>query len=280
MQIIKYFNFLLIVMLISIATNAQTLTSSPYSRYGIGDIANKGFGRNKAIGNTGIALRSPYHLNPVNPASYSALDSLSFIYEFGILGKQTKFKTSNMNYSQNNININFIAIGFPVTKFWFCSVGLLPYSHVGYSIKTDSVYQSIDSLRIQNYYNGSGGINQFYFGNSIKLSKKLSLGVSMSYLFGSLTQANSTVFPNDVNSFELITQKHIKVNDFYFNYGLQYSDSIKHNYSYTVGLIFDNQSKISASKSEIATNFIYSNTSKREYLIPVKYRNRRITDQK
>jgi len=257
MQIIKQISLIVSIVFLIINTSiSQTLTSSPYSRYGIGDIASKGFGRNKALGNIGIGLRSPYHLNITNPASYSSMDSLSFIYEFGVNGKQTKYVTKNLNYTNNNVNINYVAIGFPITNFWFSSIGLIPYSSIGYKIKTDSVYQNIG--KVENNYTGNGGINQFYIGNSIKLFKKLSIGINISYLFGSLEQINSTTFPDDVNAFELYSDKKIKISDFCFNYGLQYSDSIKHKYGYTLGLIFDNQTKINASNSVLYTNYMYS----------------------
>ena len=67
---------LIIIALISLNAAAQKRTYSPYSRYGIGELEDGGFGRNAAMGRTGIALQSPNHLNNINPASYAGMDSL------------------------------------------------------------------------------------------------------------------------------------------------------------------------------------------------------------
>jgi hypothetical protein len=238
---------------------SQTLTSSPYSRFGIGDIFLKGFGRNKAMGNTGLALRNPYHLNNLNPASYSSMDSSCFIYEFGVMGRETKYISSDQKFDNTNANINFVSVGFPVSKFWFTSIGLVPFSNYGFNTQTDITEPNIG--KVENIYSGSGGINQFYFGNSVKLTGKLSIGVNASYLFGTIDRSNTTSFPDDNKSYALSSKKEMKISDFYFNYGLQYSDSIAHKTNFIIGLVFDNKTKIHTSNTELTTSFLPSNYS-------------------
>lgn len=58
---------------------AQISTNSPYTRYGLGDMFDQSFTNNAAMGGVGYALRTPEHINAMNPASYTAVDSLSFI---------------------------------------------------------------------------------------------------------------------------------------------------------------------------------------------------------
>jgi hypothetical protein len=249
----------ILLFIVNDNVNSQTLTSSPYSRYGIGEMVIKGFGRNKAMGNTGIALRSPYHLNNMNPASYSSMDSVTFIYEFGITGKETQYNTKDFKTNSHNANINFFSIGFPVSRFWFSSFGLVPFSNFGYDIKTDSV--NSENNTIENIYSGTGGINQFYFGNSIKLFKKFSFGFHASYLFGSFSQLSTTSSPGDVNFTSTSQLKDIKVSDFYFDYGMQYTDSFAHKYSYNLGFIFNNETKIHTSNTSFSTSYLSSYTS-------------------
>ena len=57
--------------------HAQTATSSPYSRYGIGDLNGKGFAQGFAMAGTHIAMQNDslpmFFINTGNPASYSSL---------------------------------------------------------------------------------------------------------------------------------------------------------------------------------------------------------------
>ena len=248
-------------LLASLSISAQNSTSSPYSRYGIGDIVNKSFGQSKAMGRISLGIRTPYHLNVTNPASYSSLDSLSFIFEFGFTSKTTLLQTEVINQSiikqtNNDINLSYISVGYPITKWWFGSFGLIPFSNVGYNIKNEEIIDSIGN--VETYYKGSGGINQFYIGNSIKFHKNLSAGFNASYLFGSLNQTKSVHFPDDDNAFNSFIENKIIIGDIYFNLGLQYNNNFNDKYKYTIGIIFDNQSKIQAYNSTLKTNYIYS----------------------
>ena len=62
----------------------QLTPSSPYSRYGLGDLQSSAFGRATAMGGAGIASRYNLQINSANPASYTAIDSLNFLFEFGL----------------------------------------------------------------------------------------------------------------------------------------------------------------------------------------------------
>ncbi|MBI5218879.1 MAG: hypothetical protein HY958_08110 [Bacteroidia bacterium] len=232
---------------------AQNSTNSPYSRYGIGDISSRGFCRNDALGGLGIGLRSNKNLNIINPASYSAIDSLTFTFEFGFKNKTAYIQSSDQNELYNDINISYLACGFPIAKWWYGSFGLLPYSSIGYNIKE---INNSDSIPKEIHYTGSGGVNKFYIGNTFKLHKTLSIGFNASYLFGTLEQARTVNFTDTtVLYMNLKTRNFINVNDIYLNFGMQYNNSIKEKYQYTVGIIFDNQNKINATRNTLATRF-------------------------
>ena len=66
-------------------------TSSPYSRYGLGELHPYSFGRSTAMGGASIASRNNQQINLANPASYDAIDSLGFMFEFAVDGKTSKF---------------------------------------------------------------------------------------------------------------------------------------------------------------------------------------------
>ena len=63
---------------------------SSYSRFGLGLLNDQSQGWNRAMGGVGVALPSGNKLNTMNPASYAHIDSLSFILDVGMSGKQCK----------------------------------------------------------------------------------------------------------------------------------------------------------------------------------------------
>jgi len=237
----------LFIVLIPDKLQAQINTISPYSRYGIGDLVNKDFSQSNALGGIGIGLRTPYHLNIANPASYNAIDTLSFIFEFGMKDRVTQLRTSDMDQTFNSINLDFVSIGFPVTKWWAGSIGIVPFSNVGYNIVDSADLDDIGLVEYQ--YQGEGGINQFYIGNAFSLFKGFSIGFNASYLFGSMNYNGKAFLLEQDNVQNYYTYDSTIVGDIYLNYGAQYSFNIGKNYSLTLGAIFNNKQNIHALKT-------------------------------
>ncbi|HQI46461.1 MAG TPA: hypothetical protein PLC59_10425, partial [Bacteroidales bacterium] len=129
-----YVIFLVLNVFFSVYTFSQTRISSPYSRYGLGDLQNAKYIGNLAMGGIGIAFRQPSSVNYSNPASYTVFDTNAFVLETGINSQTVKLSTNNQNQRSNYTSLSHLAFGFPVTKWWGSSIGLLPYSHVGYKI--------------------------------------------------------------------------------------------------------------------------------------------------
>lgn len=147
---------------------AQTASSSPYSRYGIGDLTGKGFAQNFAMGGTTIAMQSDslpmFFINNGNPASYSNIRLTTA--DLGVNYSRVQLQNADVKKSINSASVSNIALAFPFKKWWGASIGLMPYSSVGYKV-TD--HQEISNIGgVDFLYDGSGGINQLYFGNGIK----------------------------------------------------------------------------------------------------------------
>ena len=76
-------------------------------------------------------------------------------------------------------------LGFPLNKNIAASIGMLPFSSIGYSM-SNAVIDANDTTHnaIANYY-GDGGISKIYFGGAYQLNDNLSLGLNASfYLVG------------------------------------------------------------------------------------------------
>jgi long-subunit fatty acid transport protein len=222
--------------------NAQVNTSSPYSRFGFGELRHPGFTSNLSMGGSGIALRIPNQVNYINPASYTSLDSLSFIFDFGLNASYTLYKT-NLNESQlSNYNIDHIAISFPITSWWKSSIGITPFSSVGYNIKEQRLLPDIGLTDF--YFIGSGGLSKFYIGNGFNLLKGLSVGFNLSYLFGNQNNAHSVHFTND--PYSAITELHnlLNIKGIIYDLGMQYSKTFSEKYIITLGVIYNTETKL------------------------------------
>jgi hypothetical protein len=141
----------------------------------------------------------------------------------------------------------------PVTKWWRTSLGLVPYSKVGYNIASPGETNGIRTVQI---YSGSGGINRFYWGNAFRILKNLSVGVNAAYLFGSMNRINFLTFPDSVLYTNYKIENHITMNDLYFNFGVQYTAKFKNDLKMTLGGVFANQSKMSAKTDMVASTFL------------------------
>ncbi len=218
-------NLFLALFIVSEA-DAQNNSSSPYSRFGIGDIQSTGFSETEGMGSSSIAIHEPFNINLSNPASYSSLKLTTF--EFGASSVYTKYsETGFASNTTNNTNISYVALGFPVvSNIWGASIGILPYSNVGYKISDNGTSPNGDETSY--LYRGLGGINQIYLGNALNITKNLSFGANVSYLFGSIQRQNSMELPGLGSSYHTRITNTINISDLSYKFGLLFTiDSIR-----------------------------------------------------
>ena len=216
---------LFILLFYAVNASAQSSSSSPYSRYGIGDLQFNGFIKNIGMGGVSAGYNPAYNLNISNPASYSSLGLTTF--ETGVNMNQVRLKTTSKTQDINDVSLSYFAFGFPVkNKKWGAGFGLLPYSNVGYSINDLQTNASGD-IELHTY-DGSGGLNQFFIGNGYSPFKNFSIGVNASYLFGVVNQERRIEYPRLTNYFNTRIFKETSVGSVYFNFGMQMTfDSLR-----------------------------------------------------
>jgi len=240
----------------------QTENNSPYSRFGIGDIIHHSFGKNRALGGMSLGLRDPNAIVITNPASLSARDTMSFLFEFGIIGKRTELSSGDLTDKFDDINFNHMAIAFPISKRIGTSIGIIPYSNQNYNIistirEGDILYNPATG-DLDSKYVGEGGINQFFIGNAVKLNKNLSLGFSLSYLFGTIERIRTLSFVDRDDFYNTKYSDKTIIGDVKFDWGLQYTASLKRDLELTVGAIFSSNTKLSAENEVLQENIVYS----------------------
>jgi hypothetical protein len=224
----------------SLTSFSQSISSSPYSLYGLGSLYDADFGSLPAIGSSGIALPSNTFINNLNPASLAYLPLNHFMFDLGGKAIATTYQSNSKSEKRNNFQFSHLAFGFPVTKNSGFSVALRPYSSASFKISNLKLPIS-DS---QEYYyltaEGSGGLNNFDFSYGYRFGKKLSVGVSAMLLFGNTTDDRSYLISNSITAIN----KKTDYNGLRATLGSQY----KIDSTFTVAATFKVPSRVKASK--------------------------------
>ncbi|MDP4266889.1 MAG: hypothetical protein Q8880_05600 [Bacteroidota bacterium] len=248
-----------LIILSSLITHAQiTRISSPYSRFGLGEMQNTNYSGNFGMAGIGYGFRNSANVNYFNPASYTALDSSSFVYEANIFGTLTQTRTWDLSQKSSYASLGSLTFAFPVTGWWYSSFGLLPYSSVGYKI-SDIKYPS-EIGQVTYKYEGDGGLNQIYIGNAFKLNKHLSFGFNADYIFGYINETESENY-TDLSFISLQKVKSLRFNHLNFNLGLQYYTDLKNDLKLTTGASFTIPQRINAMQDLVITTFKENETN-------------------
>ncbi|NVO21304.1 MAG: hypothetical protein HXX13_16505 [Bacteroidetes bacterium] len=238
---------------------AQTSNSSPYSRFGLGKISPNNNTLMMALGGSSSALRSPLCVNPYNPASYTSFDTTSFVFDAGLQANLMTLKTNTTSFKVNDASLAYITMGFPLTKWWKASVGLLPYSSIGYLIGSDSVISQLG--KVEYGYTGSGGLNKAYIGNGFKLTKHISAGLNVAYYFGNINHERTLSYPDSNGYMRSRITSSAAIKNLIFDFGLQYYTAFSNDRNFTFGLTLTPQQSMSSSSNNLAVNYFHNYSS-------------------
>lgn len=270
--------FMLVLWAINV--QAQTGTTSPYSRYGLGDLQVNEFGRNAAMGGIGLAIgdtTSPSYINFSNPASYSATEFTAF--EAGVKTNFTKLENSATTAEKRNTNFSYFALAFPVKKLNAgISLGLRHYSNIGYQLADTVKYSGLGTFNYE--YEGTGGLNQFYIGlaKTIFETEKagmLSVGLNTSYMFGALSNIRR-VEPDTTNALSLRYTNTTNVGGINLDFGMQYQFQIKNKYFIGLGLVYSPAKDIKGSYTSIAERYFHNDNGS-EFIQDTAYYNKNVS---
>ena len=231
---------LLLTMVTGMAI-AQNNTNSPYTRYGYGDLSDQSFGNSKAMGGIAFGLRDGAQINPLNPASYTAIDSLTFLFEGGVSLQNMNISGSGVKLNAKNSSFDYLAMQFRLHPRIAMSIGLLPFSNVGYSVSDSKVANGVSQTRS---FTGDGGLHQLYGGIGVKVLKNLSLGVNASYFWGDITRTRTIIYPATSESYSYIQQMGVSISDYKLDFGTQYTLDFNKKHSMTIGAVFSPKHKL------------------------------------
>ena len=173
-------------------------SNSSYSRFGLGTLNDQSVGFNKAMGGVGKAIRPTNRINPGNPASYSAVDSLTMLIDGGMTFSTGQYKQGGSTLKVNNCSFDYVTAGFRLRKGLGFSLGMLPYTTIGYSFATDSKvtndFNTTQTITSHSAFSGDGGLHQLYAGVGWNPFAALSIGVNVGYVWGSYSHTLSQTF--------------------------------------------------------------------------------------
>jgi hypothetical protein len=241
--------------------NSSINTFSPYSIYGLGDIAQPGFTSTGSMGGITTGVRESRQIDYVNPAGASARDSLTFVIDFG--GEMRNFysKTATLNTSYNTANFHHLAVAFPIKQLGI-TFGIAPFSSVGYEVElreqNDNIVANMGDVRY--LYRGEDGINQLFLNVGFNATKNLSVGVGGRYLFGSISHYYNVLFNSNAYYSNIYSSKVQKISDFIPVFGAQYAKPLSDNRHIVLGASWQPQVKLSGTQnvlSRVSSNSRY-----------------------
>ncbi len=244
-------SLLIIIIFTVAAVEGQTTTSSPYSRYGIGELSQQRFNINAGYGGAGIALRNDRFANIVNPASLTSFKLIAF--EVGAKTSLYSTISSGQSTSGTNAYLNHLSLSMPITEKWGMSFGLLPFTSIGYDY---SYFEQSATLgNIQYDYSGSGGLNEIYLANGYEVADGLSLGFKGSFVFGAVEEETKVYLLDQINAFNTSDRSRNNISDVKFDFGAQYYKNLNDEYTATVGLTYALGTKIGGSRTQLIRSF-------------------------
>lgn len=213
------------------AAQSQTQTTSPYSMYGYGMLNDRATSTQRQMGGIGYAMNSGRQINPMNPASYAAIDSLTFLWDISadisFFNRSEDVNGETKRGHGLGGGLDYLAMQFPVGRHFGMSAGLVPYSSVGYSFGKEVIHGNLSN-------EGSGGITEAYVGFSGRY-KGFSAGVNVSYNFGNII---NDIYANTATGNSTLFEHVMQIRDWNLVAGVQYSQFIGQSDKVTLGAVY------------------------------------------
>ncbi|GAP73124.1 hypothetical protein SAMD00024442_60_6 [Candidatus Symbiothrix dinenymphae] len=228
---------MLVVWSLVTGNYAPVTAQSPYTRYGYGQLSDQSFASQRGMGGIGYGLRNPKDINPLNPASFSTVDSMTFMLDLGLKGQMGFFDDNGKRSSKANAGLEYVAVQFPIGRKIGIGVGIEPISYVGYKYGNT-----------ENQYEGSGGLNKFY-GSVAYEFRQLSAGIKIGSAFGDIT--HSTVSPSVSYKSDSLHASGLSL-----DFGVQYRHPLSDNTEVVIGAVFTPKITLNTQYSESSGTLI------------------------
>lgn len=236
------------IFIVSNVLNAQDgaySSYSPYSIFGMGNLSSQGTAYTNSMGGVGIATRNNRFINPLNPASVTARDTLSFMLDFGLSANCSVYRKGDFKTADNVFNINSFIFSVPIYKKSALMAGIMPFSSTGYDFSYDITDpEVIASTGNVNYSSkGKGGMYEIFLGGGVTFWNRLSVGAQVLYYFGNIDK--TTMMDFEQSSYRDISSGYdMNLRAVGGKFGVQYDQPLSSGYYMTLGATYRTPSKI------------------------------------
>lgn len=217
-----------------LSLNAQN-EQSPYSRYGYGMVGDYATSAQRNMGGVGIAMTDGRQINVMNPASYAGTDSLTLLWDVGVDLTRLWSKENDATGKSFGGGLDYLTMQFPIGKYMGGSIGLVPFSSVGYSFGGDVKDNEGSSLGTSSN-SGYGGLNELYVGIAGRPFKGFTIGANIAYQFGNIV--NDTYITEADGTSQALFEQVMEVRDWNLQLGIQYTHEFRAKHRFTVGLTY------------------------------------------
>ncbi len=272
--------FLFVIFLLSCLVSQKLLAqagNSPYSRYGLGEAADKGNIYNIGMGGIGISSSSQAYASIINPALLARNKLTCFDAGFWVEAKN--ITTNKDLQATQSGNLGYLNFAFPVARKWTLGLGLNPYTTVNYTNKEAELLPNTPSY-VTKTYKGSGGINQAYLSSGYEVFKEFYLGIRANYNFGVIKSQSQTFVDDGLSAYKVQFLQRDNVGDFSFRFGAAYRKNLGKDKYLNLGATYDVETNISSNSFQArqwltpADGILYTDTianSSSNTRIPKKY---------
>src|SRR6056300_152910 len=177
--------FSLIALFLVSFMSAQQGTFSPYSYFGLGDMAPKSLIENRAMAGISM-LGDSIHMNLQNPAALANLRLTT--YAVGANRRSSVLSSLEEQIDADKVdrghitNLDYLALAFPFSPKGAFSFGIMPYSATSYQIGQTQISTLADTVRTT--FEGNGGINRVFASLGHQLIKGVNIGFMAHYNWG------------------------------------------------------------------------------------------------
>jgi len=234
----KYLIFAASLLTFSLCTNAQNGVNTPYSRYGWGVLSDRSMGFNKGMSGVAQGFRDGQIINVTNPASYSAVDTLTALFDLGITLSNNNYKMNGLQQNIRNTSFDYAATHFRLMKGLGMAAGLLPVSNIKYSFSSSAEkLDGTEDITSAYSFSGDGGLRQAFIGVGWQIFKPLSIGANIAYLWGDYSHTMAFSF-NNTSVYSNNRTYTADISTYNAEFGLQYTQPLTKKDRITIGATY------------------------------------------
>jgi hypothetical protein len=158
-----------------------------------------------------------------------------------------------------------MAMKFQITNWMATSIGLLPFSDIGYAIQVNEEIDNVGAVLTK--YFGAGTVSNAYIGVAVEPFKNVSIGANLNYMFGKLNKNAEVYFLDSPDFYGVQKYADFRLRDFGLDFGAQVTLPLKNKKHIIFAAVIENKPEYTSLFSDITQkNLSYGNTIDRDTL--------------